>query len=222
MTHACIADNFRRIRDQLPEEVALVVAAKARTLDEVTDVIKAGACIIGHNYVQEAETALRELGDVAGRVEWHMIGPLQRNKINRALPLFRVVQTVDRMSLARALNDRTPEPLRVYLEVNVGAENSKSGARLEDLPTFLQDVALLGNLRVEGLMTMEPYSEDPEKARPYFAQMKKLFDELREQSLPNVDLKVLSMGMSHSWRVAVDEGSTMVRIGTAIFGPRAG
>jgi hypothetical protein len=220
MGGAYIAENYRRIRGELPAHIELLVAAKGRSVEEVARVIEAGAAVIGQNYVQEAQAAACDLGDAARTVQWHMIGPLQRNKVNRALEVFDVVQTVDVVRLARALNDRAPRPLPVYLEVNVGGEESKSGVAPRDLFGLLEGVAALGRLRVEGLMTMEPYCEDPEEARPCFARMRALFDEMRSINLPNVDLKVLSMGMSHSWRVAVQEGSTMVRVGTAIFGPR--
>ena len=222
MGQASPADNYRRIRDALPEEVALVVAAKGRSAREVAQVIEAGAAVIGENYVQEAERLRAGLGEEAGRVEWHMIGRLQRNKVNRALPLFDMVQSVDSLRLARALDERAERPVRVLLEVNVGGEESKSGVAPEGVGPLLEQVAALEGLRVEGLMTMEPYLADPDEARPYFRRLRELFERLGEAGLPNVRMRVLSMGMTHSWRVAVEEGANMVRIGTAIFGPRAG
>jgi pyridoxal phosphate enzyme (YggS family) len=216
-----ITENYRRIRDEVPAHVAIVAAAKTRTPEEIAEAIEAGARIIGQNYVQEAEAAMAALGEAARQVEWHMIGRLQRNKVNKALPLFDVVQTVDAARLAGALDARAEGPLRVYVEVNVAGEESKSGVAPEGVRSLLQQVGEMQNLRVEGLMTMEPYFEDPERARPYLRRMKGVFDEMRGARLPGVDLQVLSMGMTNSYRVAIEEGANMVRIGTAIFGPRA-
>jgi hypothetical protein len=215
-----IAENYRRIRDELPEHVTIVAAAKTRSAEEIAEVIRAGAPIIGENYVQEAQSVSREMGEFANRAEWHMIGHLQRNKINKALPLFEVIQTVDTLKLARGISKRVEETRRVFIEVNVAGEDSKYGVPPDETEELLRAVSELPRLRVAGLMTMEPYFEDPEKARPYLRRMKRLFDELRALSLPNVDLEVLSMGMSGSYRVAVEEGATMVRLGTALFGPR--
>jgi pyridoxal phosphate enzyme (YggS family) len=211
------ADNYRRIRDELPPRVELVVAAKWRAPWDVADVIKAGARTIGQNYVQEAQKLLATLGEAAREAEWHMIGRLQRNKINTALPLFDVFQSVDSLRLARAINQRAEGPLRALLEVNVGGEQSKGGMPPEQVEDLLLALAGLENLHVEGLMTMEPFAEDPQKARPYFVRMRELFERVRYIEAPNVSMRVLSMGMSHSWRVAVEEGATMVRIGSAIF-----
>ena len=215
------AENYSRIRESLPDDVTIVVAAKARSAAEMADVIAAGATVIGHNYVQEAQAARAGLGETPG-VEWHMIGHLQRNKAGRALEVFDVFQSVDSLRLARALNDRTKAPLRVCLEVNVGDESSKTGAPFESIPALLREVAALPSLRVEGLMAMEPYCEDPEDARPYFRRMRELFEQLQADLPPGVRMDVLSMGMTHSYRVAVEEVANMVRIGTAVFGPRAG
>jgi len=216
-----IAQNYARIRSRLPHDVSIVVAGKTRSPREIAEVVEAGATMIGENYVQEAEAAIAALGDAAGRVEWHMIGHLQRNKINRALPLFQVIETVDSPRLAEALDRRAGGPVRVYVEVNIAGEQSKSGVAPDQARGLLERMSELENLRVEGLMTMEPYFEDPERARPYFRRMKGLFDELRDLALSNVDLRVLSMGMTNSYQVAIEEGANMVRLGTAIFGPRS-
>ena len=220
MARGRIAENYIRLRQQVPDHVAIVVAAKARSPQEIAEVIEAGASAIGQNYVQEAEAAAAALGELAGKADWHMIGHLQRNKVNKALPLFQVIQTVDSLRLAEALDERARSPVRVYLEVDIGGEQAKSGAAPSDVKGLLEAASRLGNLRVEGLMTMEPYFDDPERARPYFRRMKGLFDELKGLRLPNADLRVLSMGMTHSCRVAIEEGASMIRVGTAIFGPR--
>jgi len=220
MAQESAADNFSEIRDSLPDDVRLVVAAKGRKGREIREVIEAGARLVGENYVQDAERHRLELGEAAEQVEWHLIGHLQRNKVNRALPLFDMIQSLDSLRLARAIEKRTDEPVPALIEVNIAGEESKHGIPVEEVGEFARRIAELPVLRVRGLMTMEPYMEDPEGARPYFRRMGELFEELRAHDLPGVDMEILSMGMTNSWRVAVEEGSNMVRIGTAIFGPR--
>ncbi|MHC4591532.1 MAG: YggS family pyridoxal phosphate-dependent enzyme [Planctomycetota bacterium] len=228
MSRLSRADNYRRIRDSLPPGVALVVAAKGRTAAQVAGVVEAGASLIGQNYVQEADQVRAALAAKADAVEWHLIGHLQRNKVRRALPLFDVIQSVDSLRLARAIDERSAlstglgvaAPVRVFVEINVGGEDSKFGCAPDAARYLIEEMAALDHIRVEGLMTMEPYCEDPDDARPYFRRMRELFEELKAFRAPNVDINVLSMGMTNSWRVAVEEGSSMVRIGTAIFGPR--
>jgi len=215
-----IADNYRRIREELPSDVTLVVAAKGRTPEEVAEVVEAGATVIGENYVQEAEAARTALGEAAERVEWHLIGHLQRNKVNKALPLFDLIQSVDSERLARAISGRAEKPVRAYVEVNIGGEGSKFGVPPEHVTDLVRRLAGLKSLRIEGLMTMAPYCEDPEEARPYLRRMRGIFEELKGLDVPGVRMDVLSMGMTSSYRVAVEEGANMVRIGTAIFGPR--
>jgi len=219
MTASSPAENYLRIREELPARVELVVAAKGRAPWDVAAVIKAGARIIGQNYVQEAQKVLATLGEAAREAEWHMIGHLQRNKVNTALPLFDVFQCLDSIRLAHAINARAEGPVRVLVEVNVGGEESKYGLPPDQVENLLLAVTGLDKVHVEGLMAMEPYDEDPEKARPYFRTMRELFESMSELQAPNVSIRTLSMGMSHSWRVAVEEGATMVRIGSDIFGP---
>lgn len=215
-----IAQSYRRIRNELPDGVTIVAAAKTRSADEIREVIDAGASVIGENYVQEGRDVRRELGEMARTVRWDMIGHLQSNKINDALRHFDLVQTVDRMKVARGINKRVNEEFPVYVQVNIGEESTKYGVMPDEAEELVQEVARMDNLCVKGLMTMEPYFDDPEKARPYFRRMKELYDCLRDRNIPGLDLDVLSMGMTNSFRVAVDEGANMVRIGTAIFGPR--
>ncbi|KPK57773.1 MAG: hypothetical protein AMK73_09780 [Planctomycetes bacterium SM23_32] len=219
MSTAQPAENYRRIRGSLPPEVMLVLAAKGRSAEEVAQVIAAGATAVGHNYVQEAARMAEALGTTGKSVEWHMIGHLQRNKVKQALPLFDVIQSLDSVRLARAISARAERPVPVYVEVNVAGEESKFGVPPQRVRALVQEAARLPNVHIEGLMTMEPYSEDPEDARPCFRRVRALFEELRDLDAPGVDLRVLSMGMTGSYRVAVEEGATMVRIGTAVFGP---
>ncbi|MFO8006277.1 MAG: YggS family pyridoxal phosphate-dependent enzyme [Candidatus Brocadiia bacterium] len=214
------ADNYRRIRESLPEEVALVVAAKGRSGRQLAEVVRAGARLIGENYVQEAERHFTELGELARRVEWHLIGHLQRNKVNRGLPLFDMLQSVDSLRLGRAISKRADEPVPLLVEINIAGEESKYGVDVGKALELVEHLGELEKLRVRGLMTMEPYLEDPDEARPYFRRMRELFERAHEIDAPNVSMDVLSMGMTNSYRVAVEEGANMVRVGTAIFGPR--
>ncbi len=214
------AENFRRIRESLPAEVQLVVAAKGRRGRDLAEVVRAGADIVGENYVQEAERHFTELGELASSAQWHLIGHLQRNKVNRALPLFDALQSIDSLRLARAVSKRADDTVPVLVEINIAGEESKFGLPPEDAPGAVRQMAELEKLRIRGLMTMEPYMEDPEGARPYFRRMRELFEELGEIGAPNLRMEVLSMGMTNSYEVAVEEGANMVRVGTAIFGPR--
>lgn len=220
-----ITKKYQQLRAEIPEQVTIVLAAKTRTAEEVAEAIAAGATDIGQNYVQEAETIYHALGAQAKRVRWHSIGAIQTNKINKALEIFDVFQTVDSLKHARALNARAArikKVLPVYLEVNIGVESSKAGLppEYDEIELLVREMAQLENVKVEGLMTMGPLSDDPETSRPYFHDTKKIFDQLRALNIPNVNLHVLSMGMSASYRVAIEEGATMVRLGTIVFGER--
>jgi hypothetical protein len=226
-----IATNYARIREEIPENVSIVVAAKARAKDEIAEVIEAGATDIGENYVQEAVEMYNGLGEKAKMVKWHMIGHLQKNKINKALLIFDCIQTVDSYEKAKAISKRVQAAgksvIPVYIEINIGSEDSKAGIKPQEHEPFeeymeklVTDMSELEHLEVEGLMTMGPRFGNPENTRPYFARTRKIFEKLEALNLPNVDMKYLSMGMTNSYRIAIEEGSNMVRIGTAIFGER--
>ena len=220
-----IAENYQKIREEIPADVTIVLAAKTRSPEEVVEVIEAGATDIGENYVQEAEKMYEALGEKAKHVRWHMIGSLQTNKINKALKMFDVFQTVDSLEKAQAVDRRAArieKILPVYLEVNIGGEGSKSGMppEYEHIEQLVREVSTLEHIKIEGLMTMGPISYDPEESRPYFRETKKIFDEIQSLQIPNVDMQILSMGMSSSYKVAIEEGANMVRLGTIIFGAR--
>jgi len=226
-----ITGNYRKIREEVPESVTIVAAAKTRTPEEVAEIIEAGVSDIGENYVQEAQEMHTALGEKAHLVRWHMIGHLQKNKINKALPLFDVIQTVDSMKRARDIDKRVEKAgktvIPVYLEINIGNEDSKDGIKPEEHEPFeefmehaAEEIAQLEHLRLEGIMTMGPRFGDPEKSRPYFRRTRKIFENIRNLGFPGVEMNTLSMGMTNSYKVAVEEGSTMVRIGSAVFGPR--
>ena len=226
-----IAAHYQKIRDELPDEVTVVVAAKTRTAQEIREVIAAGATDLGENYVQEALAMRESLGQEANKIRWHMIGHLQHNKINKALCCFDVIQTVDSLDMARELDKRVHRAgktiLPCYIEINIGNEDTKAGIRPEEHEPFeeymaqmVRDMSALGHLEIEGLMTMGPRFGSAEESRPYFQRVKRIFDLLNNLGAPRVDMKYLSMGMTNSYRVAIEEGSNMVRIGTAVFGKR--
>ncbi len=226
-----IKENYNRIRREIPDDVAIVLAAKTILAEEVAEAIDAGVTDIGENYVQEAEQVYHILGERAAKVRWHMIGNLQKNKINKALKVFDVIETVDTFEKARDINKRVPKSGRpsvsVLIEINIGSEFSKAGLKPQEhepFEEFMEELvcrmAYLEHLRIEGLMTMGPRFEDPEKSRLYFRRTAGIFEKLKVPDLPNVDMKYLSMGMSGSYKVAIEEGSNMVRIGTAVFGER--
>lgn len=226
-----ITENYLKIREEIPGDILIVVASKTRIPEEIVEIIEAGATDIGENYVQEAEKMKQELGEKANTIKWHMIGHLQKNKINKALPIFDVIQTIDSLEKAQAIDKRTERVgksiIPVLVEINIGSEDSKAGIKPEEHEPFeeymeklIRDVSRLGHLRVEGLMTMGPRFGNPEDSRPYFRRTREIFEKIRDLNIPNVDMKYLSMGMTNSYRVAIEEGSNMVRIGTAIFGPR--
>lgn len=215
-----ISENVARILSELPSNVLLVAAAKTRTSDEILQAIAAGVTIIGENYVQEAEEAHSVIGEKA---RWHLIGHLQRNKVRKAVEIFDMIETVDSLRLALKIDEecaRLDRVMPVLIEVNSGREPQKTGTFPEEVPRLLDELASLEYLKVEGLMTMGPRFGDPEDARPYFVESKRLFDELRSRRTSNAELKFLSMGMSNSYHVAIEEGANVVRIGTKLFGER--
>ncbi len=226
-----IVKNYKRIKEEIPDNVTIVLAAKTRTAQDIEQAIDAGATDIGQNYVQEAWQIYSAFGKKAAKVRWHMIGHLQPNKINKALRIFDVIQTVDSLEKATAIDKRVERARKkivpVYIEINIGSEFSKAGIKPAEHEPFdeymeklVRDMSELEHLRVEGFMTMGPRFGNPEDARPYFRRTRKIFQRIKGLDLQNVDMKYLSMGMSNSYRVAIEEGSNMVRIGTVIFGER--
>jgi len=215
-----IRENVRRILEELPPGVQLVGAVKTRTPEEILEAVEAGMEIVGENYVQEAETAFEVIGH---RVKWHLIGHLQRNKVKKAVPIFDMIETVDSMKLAREIDKvclKMDKTMPVLIEINSGEEEQKAGVLPSEAGSLVREMATLERVRIMGLMTMGPFTGDPEEARPYFQITRKLFKEIREMKIPGVDMKYLSMGMSNSYKVALDEGANLVRIGTGIFGER--
>jgi len=204
-----------------PETVRLVAVSKTVPTNRVRQAIEAGATILGENYVQEARTKFNDLATYP--VSWHFIGHLQSNKAKYAVRLFDLIHSVDTLKLARELDKQSHKINKiqeVLIQVNISEEASKSGVNIKDTCNLLKDISLLENLSVKGLMTMPPYFNAPEKVRPYFAALRGLRDRLEQQGLLNMSLSELSMGMTGDFEVAIQEGATLVRIGTAIFGKR--
>jgi pyridoxal phosphate enzyme (YggS family) len=218
--NATIAANVKAILAELPPGVELVAAAKTRTASEVLEAVEAGVRIVGENYVQEAAAVKPAVGR---RARWHLIGRLQTNKAKRAVEIFDLVETVDSIELGRELDKRAAaagKGLDVLVEINSGREPQKAGVMPDEAEPLVRALSALPRLHVLGLMTMGPFEGDPEDSRPYFRETRRVFEALKSLAIAGVEMRHLSMGMSHSWRVAVQEGATLVRIGTAIFGPR--
>jgi pyridoxal phosphate enzyme (YggS family) len=204
-----------------PEAVRLVVVSKYRTVEEIEEALRAGVTDIGENRVQEAE---QKQSLLAGRnIVWHLVGHLQSNKAKRAVRFCDWIHSVDSTGLAHRLNRLAAElgkTQRVLLQVDLAGEKTKAGMTEAELVEALAETWKLPSLRIEGLMVLPPYFSDHEKVRPYFAKLREIRDELRKRELGDGALPELSMGMSHDFEVAIEEGATMVRVGTALFGER--
>lgn len=212
-----IAQNVSQLRHELPPDVRLLAAAKSRNAGEVMEAVTAGIKIIGENYVQEAEKAREVVGN---KVEWHFIGHLQKNKVKKAVALFDMIETVDSTELAREIDKRcgqTGKLMPVLIEVNSGREPQKSGVYPEKAIELITEVSTLQNIKVMGLMTMGPLLSEPQDLRPYFSETRQLFDRIARLHLPRVEMKYLSMGMTDSYKIAIEEGANLVRIGSKIF-----
>lgn len=209
-----IASAARRI-DRDPGEIKLIAVSKTHPLDLVREAIAAGAAAFGENRVQEAEGKIPELGREG--VEWHLIGHLQSNKARKAIQLFDVIHSVDSVELAERLEriciEEGREALSVLIQVDLAGEETKSGIQESDLPSLITYLKSCERLKLVGLMILPPFFNDPEATRPFFNRLR----EIRDRLLPGGEL---SMGMSHDFEVAIEEGATMVRVGTAIFGER--
>ncbi|MBN1850547.1 MAG: YggS family pyridoxal phosphate-dependent enzyme [Deltaproteobacteria bacterium] len=215
-----IKENVQAILNELPAGVQLVGAAKTRSHEEIQQAIEAGLQIVGENYVQEAENAFEVIGN---RVKWHMIGHLQSNKANKAVKIFDMIETVDSVKLARAIDNASGnigKTMPILIEINSGEERQKAGALPSEAAFMIREIMAFKNIRVMGLMTMGPFAGDPEEARPYFHKTKALFDEVQAMHMAGVEMTYLSMGMSNSYKVALEEGANIVRIGTRLFGER--
>ncbi|NMB61730.1 MAG: YggS family pyridoxal phosphate-dependent enzyme [Chloroflexi bacterium] len=215
-----IAENVHRILDSIPPHVTVLAAAKTRSVEEVREAYQAGITHFGHNYVQEASAVIPV---VNADLHWHMIGHLQRNKAKIALTLFDRIDSLDSIRLADEIEKHAAtldKTIRVMIEVNIGEENAKTGIDPEHAKLLAAHISALPHLRLMGLMTMGPRFGDPEDSRIYFKKTRQIYDAIGTLNLPGVELKVLSMGMSNDYMVAIQEGATLIRLGTAIFGER--
>ncbi len=215
-----IRENSQKLLNELPPGVELVAAAKTRTAEEVLQAVEAGIKIVGQNYVQEAETIYPAIGDKA---KWHLIGHLQKNKVKKAVKIFDMIETVDSVDLATEIDKRCAQMgkvMPVLVEINSGREKQKSGVLPEKAEALIKAISSLPNIKVMGLMTMGPRFGNPEDSRPYFVTTKKIFERIKALAIPNVEMNYLSMGMTNSYPVALEEGANLVRIGTRIFGRR--
>ena len=196
------------------------MAAKTRTAEEILEAIDAGATIIGENYLQEAEQVF---GIIGRKVQWHFIGHMQKNKVKKAVEIFDMIETLDSVELAKEIDKRCTQAgktMQVLIEINSGREEQKNGVFPEDAQELIEQISFLKNVKVKGLMTMGPFSENPQDSRPYFIETRKIFEKIKSLNLPNVKMKYLSMGMTNSYKVAIEEGANIIRIGTLIFGER--
>jgi pyridoxal phosphate enzyme (YggS family) len=224
-----IAENLERVREQIahaaakvgraPNEVELVAITKTHAAEKVREAIQAGQSLFGESRVQEARAKIPELPSA---IRWHFVGHLQKNKIRHALPLFEMIHSVDSLALAQEINRIAAEEgmhPRILLEINVAGEGSKFGFAPDKLREQMEALLALPRLSVLGLMTIPPLGEEPEASRKYFVQLRELRDRIQTEF--RVDLGQLSMGMTQDYAVAVEEGATLVRVGTAIFGERS-
>lgn len=225
-----VSENVERVRERIaraalrgdrrPEEVVLVAAAKTMPAEAIREAYEAGVKAFGENRVQEWEAKQPQLADL--QASWHFIGHLQSNKARRASRLFDWIDSVDELALAAKLDEaagETNEWLAIMIEVQLDTTESKSGVEQHKLPALAEGIAQLPHLQLRGLMAIPPYCEDPRDARPYFRRLRRLRDDLQTQL--GRPLPELSMGMSHDFEIAIEEGATQVRVGTAIFGERA-
>jgi len=215
-----IKENVKRLFEELPKGVKLVGAAKTRTPEEILEAVESGLEIIGENYVQEAEKAFQVIGN---RAKWHMIGHLQRNKAKKAVNIFDMIETVHSVKLAKEIDkscQKIEKTMPILIEINSGEENQKSGVMPHDAIPLIKEICTLKNIKIMGLMTMGPFAGDPEDSRPFFINTREIFKKLKDKNIHGVEMEYLSMGMSNSYRVALEEGANLVRIGTRIFGER--
>ena len=215
-----IYDNVKALLHELGDNVLLLLAVKGRSVEEVKEAISAGAKLFGENYLQEGEEKIKAIGHA---VEWHFIGSIQKKKIKKIVELFDVIESVDSFETA-AMIDRASlllgKKMPVLIEVNSGRESQKSGAMPEDVEIIANQINTLPNVLLFGLMTMGPNVKNPEDLRRYFRETHELFADLDKKGMFHTNKPIISMGMSDSYKIAIEEGANLVRIGTLVFGPR--
>jgi len=225
-----IEENLKRVQERVaaaakrtgrdPSSVKLVTVTKTISAGRIKEAVSAGAAVLGENRVQEAKEKIDQLGMIAN---WHLIGRLQTNKAKYAVKLFDLIHSVDNLELAQEIDKQAAKigkVQNVLIEVSIAGEANKAGASIAGAVTLAREAAKLKHISVKGLMAMPPYSEDPEDSRQYFKRLRELSGSIASENIPGVSMHELSMGMSGDFEVAVEEGATMVRVGTAIFGER--
>jgi len=203
-----IKDNIEKLKKEIHSNVEILAATKTRNISQIKEAVNAGIKLFGENYVQEAEKKYTDIKK--NNIELYFIGHLQKNKINRALKIFDVI-SIDSFGIADCIDKRAEKKVKVLIEVNISNEPNKSGCKPEELIDLIDNISKLKNIEVTGLIAMAPFFDDAEKTRPYFRKMKELFDKIG-------NLKILSLGMTHDYKIAVEEGSNLIRIGSLIFG----
>lgn len=224
-----IAENYLAVKKRVaeaavrsgrrPEDITLIAVSKTKPVDKIKQAVEAGANILGENKVQEIMAKYDEIHGVS----WHLIGHLQTNKVKYIIDKVKMIHSVDSLKLAEEISKRAVKAnvtMNVLVEINIGSEESKSGTALEDAEQLCLDIAKLDGIKVKGLMCVAPAVEDPQNARVYFKKMNKLFVDIKSKNYDNIDMQYLSMGMTHDFEVAIEEGANIVRVGTAIFGAR--
>jgi len=215
-----ITENVQRLLRELPERVELLAAAKERTAEEISEAIRAGIKIKGENYLQDAQKVFPNVEESA---QWHFIGHLQTKKVKKVVEMFDMIESVDSVRVAQEIErccGTRDKLMPVLIEVNSGEEEQKYGVNPEDVLNLIEEISAYPHIKIMGLMTMGPRFGNPEDARPYFQKTRKLFEQIKGLQRPNVEMKYLSMGMTNSYGVALEEGANLVRIGTKIFGER--
>ena len=215
-----IKDNVQKLLSVVPENIIIEAACKTRTSEEIQEAVNAGIKVLGQNYVQEAESTYPK---ISGDVRWHFIGHLQKNKVRKAVKIFNMVESLDSVSLAEELDKRCRQINKIMdclVEVNSGEEEGKFGVCPTEVEKFIESVSHFENIRIMGLMTMGALMGNPEDFRSYFKTTREIFLHLKNKNIKNCRMEYLSMGMSASYEVAIEEGANIVRIGTKIFGPR--
>jgi PLP dependent protein len=225
-----LAENLKTVLDKIhaaslkagrdPASVRLVAVSKTKPADLVDEAARSGQFLFGENYVQEL---MAKAGEVSERVEWHFIGHLQSNKVRQLAGLVTMIHSVDRFSLAEEIDRQWGKigiACDILIEVNIAGEKTKSGTTATEVLDLVRRASLLPHVRIRGLMTMPPFFDDPEGARPYFRELRRLAEVIAAAKIPGVEMAELSMGMSGDFETAIAEGATLVRVGTAIFGER--
>lgn len=224
-----IGENYLSVKERVaaaaiksgrkPEDIMLIAVSKTKPVEEIKQAVEAGAHILGENKVQEIMAKYDEIPDV----QWHLIGHLQTNKVKYIIDKVKMIHSVDSLKLAEEISKRAVKAgvtMDVLVEVNIGAEESKSGVAPEDAEKLCVEISKLYGIKVKGLMTVAPFVENPQETRVYFKKMNKLFVDIKSKNYDNIDMVYLSMGMTNDFQVAIEEGANIVRVGTAIFGAR--